>query len=531
MLLPMLGSKRSAWMLSLLVAALAIGTNACVASATTICVPAFTSACPNSAGNVAKADLEEALSFQGSDGKADEVRIAAGTFTENGGFEPAGGSATSLELTGSDPLTIVGAGPAATILTSASTSNNYAVNFDFNGSRELMVRGLTLQAPASMPDGEGAVVQLGKGNTLDNVNIVSLNPGSDGVSAGRSGAVFRNGEVRGGGASGSIADGLTASSDGASFLIEDSTVRGASWALYTGGSSTALTARRVAVVGARTYGGIDTGGALKIENSTITIDDGIGLYVSANTSNSTLNADHVTVVNSGGTDPALEGKKFGNGAGNGTLVATNSIFRGFGSGYKTETAFGPGIGVISLTARYSNLPKGESTAGGVVDSSLGNIDVDPQLAADFSLPPGSLSVDAGDPAAGGLTTDFLNATRPTDGNGDGIARRDQGAFEYQPPPAVVLRSAEEPDVTPPDTKIKKGPGARLAKGEAKFSFGASETPARFACKLDGHKAGGCKSPRSYKHLKPGRHVFKVWAIDRAGNQDPSPAKRRFLVPA
>ena len=97
-------------------------------------------------------------------------------------------------------------------------------------------------------------------------------------------------------------------------------LRGASWALYTAGASTAITARRVAVVGARTYGAIGTGGALTIENSTLTIDDGIGLYVSANTSNSTLNADHVTVVNSAGTGSALKGKKFGTGAGNGTLV-------------------------------------------------------------------------------------------------------------------------------------------------------------------------------------------------------------------
>jgi hypothetical protein len=502
------------------------------AAATTICVPAFTTACPNSGGNVAKADLEEALSFQGSDGKADEVLIAAGTFTENGGFEPAGGSTTSLELTGSDPLTVVGAGPAATIVTSASTSNNYAVNFGFNSSRALTVRDLTFQAPASMPDGLGAAVQLGKGNTLDNVDIVSLNPESDGISAGGNGAVFRNGEVRGGGASGSIADGLAASSDGASLLIEDSTVRGASWSLYTGGSNTALTARRVAVVGARTYGAIGTGGALTIENSTFTIDNGVGLYVSANTSNSTLNADHVTVVNTGGSEPALVGQKFGSGAGNGTLVASNSIFRGFGSGYKTETVFGPGIGVISLTARYSNLPTGESTAGGVINASTGNIDVDPQLAADNSLPPGSPSIDAGDPAAAGLATDLIGAVRPTDGNGDGIARRDQGAFEYQPPlPPGLLRSAEAPDITPPQTTIKKGPGGKLGKGEAKFSFKSSETPARFACKLDGRKAGGCKSPRTYRQLKPGRHLFKVWAIDRAGNKDPSPAKRKFLVPA
>ncbi len=499
------------------------------AGATTICVPAFTSACPNAGGNVAKADLEEAISFQGKDGSADEVVIAAGTFVENGGFEPVGGSATSLELTGSDPLTIVGAGPAATILTSASTSNNYAVNFDFNSTRKLVVRDLTLQAPASMPDDQGAIVQLGKDNSLDNVDIVSLNPGSDGISAGRSGAVFRNGEVRGGG-SGSIDFGIQSTSDGGSILVEDSTVQGASWPLLTGGSGTALTARRVAVVGARTYGAVCTGGVMTIENSTIAIDDGIGLYVSADATNATLKADHVTVVNVGGARPALEGKKFGSDAGNATLVASNSIFSGFTLGYALETTFGPGIGFTSLTARYSNLPKAESVTGGVVDSSTGNIEVDPQLSTDFSLPPGSPSIDAGDPAAGGLTTDFLNAARPTDGNGDGVARRDQGAFEYQPPVPAPPLPTQDPDVTPPQTKIKKGPGHRLAKGEAKFAFKSSEAGSSFRCKLDRRKVGRCASPKLYKHLKPGRHAFRVWAVDAAGNKDPSAAKRRFLVP-
>ena len=54
------------------------------ASATTFCVPGFSSSCPNSGGNVAEADLEEAMSLQGADGKADEIRLTAGTFTESG---------------------------------------------------------------------------------------------------------------------------------------------------------------------------------------------------------------------------------------------------------------------------------------------------------------------------------------------------------------------------------------------------------------------------------------------------------------
>ena len=456
--------------------------------------------------------------------------IAAGTFVENGGFEPAGGSATSLELTGSDPLTIVGAGTAATILTSASTSNNFAINFDFNSSRKLVVRDLTLQAPASMPDNQGAIVQLGKDNTLDNVDIVSLNPGSDGISAGHAGAVFRNGEVRGGG-SGSIDFGIQSSSDGGSIVVEDSTVRGASWPLLTGGSATALTARRVAVVGARTYGAICGGGVLTIENSTIAIDDGIGLFVSAAGTDALLSANHVTVVNSGGNDPALEGKKFGGDAGNATMTVANSIFRGFGSGYKTETVFGPGIGLVKLAARYSNLPKDGTDTGGSTDLSTGNIDADPLLAADFSLPPGSPSIDAGDPGAGPLS-DYIGAPRPVDGNGDGIARRDQGAFEYQPPvPAAGPALPGTPvDTLAPRTSLGKRLGKKLAKGQAKFSFSSNEAGSSFQCKLDAKKIARCRSPRTYKHLKPGRHAFKVWATDAAGNKDATPAKRRFRVP-
>lgn len=87
------------------------------------------------------------------------------------------------------------------------------------------------------------------------------------------------------------------------------------------------------------------------------------------------------------------------------------------------------------------------------------------------------------------------------------------------------------DTTPPQTKIVKGPGAGLANDRAKFRFRSSESGSHFLCKLDSHKAAGCRSPKIYKHLKPGRHVFRVWAIDAAGNRDPTPAKRRFQAPA
>jgi hypothetical protein len=102
-----------------------------------------------------------------------------------------------------------------------------------------------------------------------------------------------------------------------------------------------------------------------------------------------------------------------------------------------------------------------------------------------------------------------------------------------------------PDTTPPNTRIALGPGRGLANGTATFLYGADEV-ASFACRLDGRGAAPCgKQPaavckalnarclahRTYRGLQPGRHVFRVWATDVAGNKDPTPAKRRFRVPA
>jgi len=50
---------------------------------------------------------------------------------------------------------------------------------------------------------------------------------------------------------------------------------------------------------------------------------------------------------------------------------------------------------------------------------------------DFRLGPGSPCIDAGDPLSR-LTNDILAVPRPLDGDGDGIARVDMGAYELNP---------------------------------------------------------------------------------------------------
>lgn len=87
----------------------------------------------------------------------------------------------------------------------------------------------------------------------------------------------------------------------------------------------------------------------------------------------------------------------------------------------------------------------------------------------------------------------------------------------------------EEDTTPPQTKIVKGPKGKIHSRKVKFKFTSNEAGSTFKCKLDKKPVKSCKSPKTYKKLKPGKHVFKVWAIDKAGNKDPSPAKRKFKV--
>lgn len=103
-----------------------------------------------------------------------------------------------------------------------------------------------------------------------------------------------------------------------------------------------------------------------------------------------------------------------------------------------------------------------------------------------------------------------------------------------PPPAprVAPPPPPPPDRTPPATRLRHRPPALLlASGPRRriaFAFDASEPGARFRCRLDRRPYRPCRSPRAY-FVSPGRHAFRVFAIDAAGNRDRSPAVARFSV--
>ena len=88
---------------------------------------------------------------------------------------------------------------------------------------------------------------------------------------------------------------------------------------------------------------------------------------------------------------------------------------------------------------------------------------------------------------------------------------------------------DPPDTKAPETTITKAPSGKVRKRKARIAFTADEVGARFECKLDRRDWAGCTAPVRLRHVKPGRHRFRVRAIDAAGNTDPTPAKAKWKV--
>ena len=93
-------------------------------------------------------------------------------------------------------------------------------------------------------------------------------------------------------------------------------------------------------------------------------------------------------------------------------------------------------------------------------------------------------------------------------------------------PAMV---SWEIDITPPETSISDGPASPTNTTAAAFSFDSNEAGSTFQCALDAEDFGQCSNPANYTNVSEGDHIFKVNAIDPAGNIDMSPANYEWTV--
>jgi hypothetical protein len=96
------------------------------------------------------------------------------------------------------------------------------------------------------------------------------------------------------------------------------------------------------------------------------------------------------------------------------------------------------------------------------------------------------------------------------------------------PTPTVTPGPPPPDVTPPATSLRRTK-IDQAKRKATFRFASAEQGSTFTCKLDRRRFKRCTSPKTYRKLAPGKHVFRVKARDRAGNVDATPTVKRFRI--
>jgi hypothetical protein len=452
---------RTALPLLLLTAALA---GASPASATTFCVPAFTAACPNGAGNVQQADLQTALQTNGHDGVADRVVVAPGTFSRPDSLELYSGDDDALE--------VVGAGRGATYLTSTENTNAYVV--DLTGHRDLTVRDLTIMIPASFPNDLGGGLQASQA-TFERVDIESRNAGSDGVSM-VGGGTFRDGRIYGA-AGGSIFAGIETNGALSGFLeVERTTIDHPAWGLAVDDPEVPVFARRVRIIDPGVYGMHVSEGAFGVLENSLVHTTGTAQAFTAHVGGpGTVLATvrHTTIVGEGmdlsaSAIRATVADVAGSGSIN--LVVKDTIVSGFEHPLWRVAPTGPASGSANLFVSHSHVRFNVYNSGdGSTSLDSSNIDAttsDPLFAgpSDYHLKLGSPAIDSGDPQVASVTAeDYDGNPRPVDGDGDGAARRDMGAFEYQPPapPPAEPPPATEPGTTPPSDE-PAAPGATTA---------------------------------------------------------------------
>ncbi len=106
--------------------------------------------------------------------------------------------------------------------------------------------------------------------------------------------------------------------------------------------------------------------------------------------------------------------------------------------------------------------------------------------------------------------------------------------EIPPPPLepTARPPKPRPDTKPPKTRLGAHPRKLLrttsGRRRVAFRFTSNEPGSRFRCRLDSQPFRFCASPRAYV-VRPGRHAFRVAAIDPAGNADRTPALFHFRV--
>ncbi len=207
----------------------------------------------------------------------------------------------------------------------------------------------------------------------------------------------------------------------------------------------------------------------------------------------------------------------------------------------------PATGRVSFSEFEEDGVDDPTDPGGTVDGLLGGgtatLSMDGgELYVGASVAPGRLVIFSRDKATGKLS--FLEVERggvddPSDVGGLATGLNGIEDLAISPDDHHLYAVAEndnaltifdrEDDFTAPDTTITGGPdeGSTTPDSTPSFTFGSDESPATFACSVDGATPSAC--PAELPALADGAHSLSVTAVDAEDNIDPSPAMRSFSV--
>lgn len=98
--------------------------------------------------------------------------------------------------------------------------------------------------------------------------------------------------------------------------------------------------------------------------------------------------------------------------------------------------------------------------------------------------------------------------------------------------SFLMEPRREPfvDIYPPATAIRKIIRLPARRGfRALLHASLDGSPTSFRCRLDRRPYRRCESPVQFLKLRPGRHRLAIYAVDGAGNRDPTPVVRKLRI--
>jgi PKD domain/RTX calcium-binding nonapeptide repeat (4 copies) len=438
------------------------------------------------------------------------VEIGPGTFAAAGGYS----------YSGAGPVDIVGAGRSGLARTVihppdiGDSEGSTALVVSASGAGTSTVSDLAIEMPDATGSNNECTGFFGKAD----LESVAISAGSGCTSS--TGAYWQGALRHSSVDVGTVGGAAAVRPLGGAITVEDSELSGFH-GVYVADHSAALRRVRIEAVNGIFAFAVSSDVSVTADDVLIELSavDAKGVQARAANHNADATIRNATIVGPGATG-AETNTTSGHTA---NLTVASSIVSGPAKSFD-RCCFN---GTNNLTVKYSNYtaPTADEDGVGTFTEGPGNQSFfDPGFVSstDFRLRFDSPLRDLGDPAALALdesTTDLDSRPRLRDGDGDGVARRDIGAFEYQPQRPTAVATAK-PSPTAAGTKV-------AFDGSKSTDADVGDTLTYAWNFDDGAKGVGPKVSHTFVFPGPHRGFLKV--TDSLGLTGTATANVRVLV--